>query len=76
MPVRGIARAADEQRESGLEPLDQHRGRERSHAGCRELDRKREPIQTLADDRDGLIGFEPRAHGTRALDEQCLCVVD
>jgi hypothetical protein len=76
LPVRGIARAADEQGESALEPLDQHRGRKRSHAGCRELNRKRQPIQTLAYHSDGLIGFEPGAHGTCAFDEECLGVVD
>src|SRR5262249_12181065 len=56
LPGRQIARSANQQSQTLLQPRQQPFGREQLDARCRQLDRQRQPIQPAAD-----LGYHRRA---------------
>lgn len=70
MAFRGVARAAGQERESRVEPLEEPLGSEQHRARRGELDRERETVKTAADRLDGGVGCELSPDRTRPLHEE------
>ena len=70
LAVRRVARAAREERESLLEPLEQLARGKGLHASRGELERERQVVEAAADFRDCLVDLEVGLHRTRPRGEE------